>query len=302
MIAVRVQNRLHIVKYTCKYMITQFSYQLLKVRFNDTYHNGNALMLNLILLRNKIHRTLNISACDFLGHESDLQRCFESNRTVTELIVEYSTNIEILNTIFNLKTNELHKLKLSQSLLIPSILSPFCELLKKNTIFAEIDLMDYTGFKEEAFIIKLLDILKEHKSIKYLSLHVEGIQLSNKKETYMIKSLRRDKFISRLCISESVVSREFIEALCHASKVNGTLTYLNFYNSQVNDEDKAQLHSLYETGNLLQLGFYEQSRWDVMFGKSNEQHSTGKSTKMANSTSTNENNYKETNRYSLMFD
>jgi hypothetical protein len=162
--------------------------------------------------------------------------------------------------------------------------------LKKNATFVEIDLMDYTGFKEETFIIKLLDILREHKSIRYVSLHVEDIQLSNQKETYMIKSLKRDKFISRLCISESVVSREFIEAICHASKVNGTLTYLNFYNSQVNDEDKAQLHSLYASGNLLQLGFYEQSRWDVIFGKSNEQQSRGKSTKILDFIPSNENN------------
>ncbi|CAF5167852.1 unnamed protein product, partial [Rotaria magnacalcarata] len=245
MTTVCVRNYVGMVKYTCKNMVVEFKNQSLKVRFNDSYHNGNMPMLNQLLLRNKIHRTLNISACDFLGHESDLQRRFESNRTVAELIVEYSNNIDILNAIFNSKTNALHQLKLPQSLSIPSILSPFCELLKKNTTFVEIDLMDCTGFKEEAFIIKLLDLLREHKSIRYLSLHVEDIQLSNQKETYMIKSLRRDKFIARLCISESIISREFIEALYHASKVNDTLTNVNFYNSQVTDEDKAQLHSLY---------------------------------------------------------
>ncbi|CAF2107973.1 unnamed protein product [Rotaria magnacalcarata] len=276
MATVAVTNFFGGIKYTCKNMVVEFKNQSLKVRFNDSYHNGNIPMLNQLLLRNKIHRTLNISACDFLGHESDLQQCFESNRTVTELIVEYSNNIDILNAIFNSKTNALHQLKLPQSLSIPSILSPFCELLKKNTTFVEIDLMDYTGFKEEAFIIKLLDLLREHKSIRYLSLHVEDIQLSNQKETYMIKSLRRDKFIARLCISESIISREFIEALYHASKVNDTLTYVNFYNSQVTDEDKAQLHSLYACGNLLQLGFYEQSRWHITVGESKP--SRGKST------------------------
>ncbi|CAM4884412.1 unnamed protein product [Rotaria socialis] len=290
MVTVAVTNFFGGIKYTCKNMVVEFKNQSLKVRFNDSYHNGNIPMLNQLLLRNKIHRTLNISACDFLGHESDLQRCFESNRTVTELIVEYSNNIDILNAIFNSKTNALHQLNLPQSLSIPSILSPFCELLKKNMTLVEIDLMDYTGFKEEAFVIKLLDTLREHKSIRYLSLHVEDIQLSNQKETYMIRSLRRDKFIARLCISASIISREFIEALYHASKVNDTLTYMNFYNSQVNDGDKAQLHSLYETGNLLQLGFYEQSRWDVMFAKLNEQQSRGKSTKILNFTHTNENN------------
>ncbi|CAF4157651.1 unnamed protein product [Rotaria magnacalcarata] len=275
MTTVRVRNYVGMVKYTCKNMITEFKNQSLEVRFNDT-HNGNTSILGLILLRNKIHRTLNISTCDFLGHESDLQRCFESNRTVTELIVQYFTNIAILNTILNLKTNVLHQLKLTQGLWISTILPPFWEMLKKNTAFVEIDLMDHIGFKEETFVIKLLDTIKESKPTKYLSLHIENIQPSNKKETYLIKSLTDYSFISRLCISESVVSRKFIDALYYASKVNDTLTYVNFYNSQVTDEDKAQLHSLYASGNLLQLGFYEQSRWHITVGESKP--SRGKST------------------------
>ncbi|CAF1971651.1 unnamed protein product, partial [Rotaria magnacalcarata] len=75
MTTVAVTNFFGGIKYTCKNMITEFKNQSLKVRFNGT-HNGNTSILGLILLRNKIHRTLNISACDFLGHESDLQRCF----------------------------------------------------------------------------------------------------------------------------------------------------------------------------------------------------------------------------------
>ncbi|CAF4582908.1 unnamed protein product [Rotaria socialis] len=150
--------------------------------------------------------------------------------------------------------------------------------------------MDHIGFKEETFVIKLLDILRESKPKKYLSLHIKDIQPSNKKETYLIKSLTDYSFISRLCISESVVSQKLIDALYHASKVNDTLTYMNFYDSQVNDEDKAQLHSLYETGNLLQLGFYEQSRWDVRFAKLNEQQSRGKSNKILNFILIDENN------------
>ncbi|CAF3227825.1 unnamed protein product, partial [Rotaria socialis] len=268
MTTIRVRNYVGMVKYTCKYMITEFNNQSLKVRFNGTY-NGNTSILGLILLRNKIHRTLNISACDFLGHEYDLQQCLQTNGVVTELIVQYFTNIAILNTILNLRTNVLHRLKLDLGLWISSILPPFWEMLTKNTTFVEIDLMDHIGFKEETFAIKLLDILRESKPKEYLSLHVKDIQPSSKKETYLIKSLTDYSFISRLCISESVVSRKLIDALCIASKVNDTLTYMNFYDSQVNDEDKAQLHSLYETGNLLQLGFYEQSRWDVMFARLN---------------------------------
>ncbi|CAF5169502.1 unnamed protein product [Rotaria magnacalcarata] len=203
-------------------MIVEFKNQSLKVRFNNSFHNESIPMLNLLLLRNKIHPTLNIAAGDFLGHESDLQRCFESNRTVTELIVGYSNNIDIFNTIFNLKKKVLHQLKLTQGLWISSILPPFWGMLKKTTTFVEIDLMDHIGFKEETFAIKLLNILRESKPTKYFSLHIEDIQPSNKKETYLIKSLTDYSFISRLCISESVVSRKFIDALCTASKVHGT--------------------------------------------------------------------------------
>ncbi|CAF4402536.1 unnamed protein product [Rotaria socialis] len=289
MTAVTVTKFFGGVKYTCKNMVVEFKNQSLKVRFNGT-HNENTSILGLILLRNKIHRTLNISACDFLGHESDIQQCLQTNGVVTELIVQYFTNIAILNTILNLRTNVLHQLKLTQGLWISSILPPFWEMLTKNTTFVEIDLMDHIGFKEETFVIKLLDILRESKPKKYLSLHIKDIQPSNKKETYLIKSLTDYSFISRLCISESVVSQKLIDALYHASKVNDTLTYMNFYDSQVNDEDKAQLHSLYETGNLLQLGFYEQSRWDVRLAKLNEQQSRGKSNKILNFILIDENN------------
>ncbi|CAF1500545.1 unnamed protein product [Rotaria magnacalcarata] len=222
MTTVCLRNYVGMVKYTCKNMIVEFKNQSLKVRFNNSFHNESIPMLNLLLLRNKIHPTLNIAAGDFLGHESDLQRCFESNRTVTELIVGYSNNIDIFNTIFNLKKKVLHQLKLTQGLWISSILPPFWGMLKKTTTFVEIDLMDHIGFKEETFAIKLLNILRESKPTKYFSLHIEDIQLSNKKEIYLIKSLTDYSFISRFCISESVVSRKFIDALCTASKVHGT--------------------------------------------------------------------------------
>ncbi|CAF2124594.1 unnamed protein product [Rotaria magnacalcarata] len=272
-------------------MIVKFKNQSLKVRFNNSFHNESIPMLNLLLLRNKIHQTSNIAVCDFLGHESDLQRCFESNRTVTELIVGYSNNIDNFNTIFNLKKNVLHQLKLTQGLWISSTVPPFWGgMLKNNTTFVEIDLMDHIGFKEETFAIKLLNILRESKPTKYLSLHIEDIQSSNKKEPYLIKSLTDYSIISRLCISESIVSRKFIDALCTASKVHGTLTYVNLYNSQVNEDDRAQLHSLYETDNLLQLSFYGQSRWHITVGESNERPSRDKSTKILNFILIDENN------------
>ncbi|CAF3428969.1 unnamed protein product, partial [Rotaria sp. Silwood2] len=140
-----------------------------------------------------------------------------------------------------------------------------------NETFNGIDLMDEIGFKDEAFIINLLDTLKGHKSIKYLSLHVQDIRPSNQKEIHLVTSLRNDKLISHLCISASVISRELTKALIHASKERNTLTHLEFYNSQVADDDMAQLKSLYNNGTLIKLAFYEQPRWPVTLEETNGQ-------------------------------
>jgi hypothetical protein len=272
-----VNNYFGSMKYTCEYMVIEFKNQVMKVRCNSNYHNGNIRMLRLLLQQNKIHQRLDISAFDFLGHENDLEQCLSANIVVTGLTIESSNNINILNAIFNLKKNALCQLKLTHSLYESATSSHFCEMLKRNLKFVEIDLMEYTGFKEETFVIKLLDTLREHKSIKSLNLHVEDIQPSKQIETHMIKSLQHDKFISRLCISASFISHEFIEALLHASQVHGTLTYLNFYNCDVKNDDKAKLASLYNKGSLLQLGFYEQPRWRVILEKRKEHPSRGKS-------------------------
>ncbi|CAF1619085.1 unnamed protein product, partial [Rotaria magnacalcarata] len=84
-----------------------------------------------------------------------------------------------------------------------------------------------------------------------------------------MKSLQNDELISRLCISSSVISSEFTEALLHAGAKHDTFTYLEFYNCQVEDDDKAKLQSLYENGRLHQLSFYEEPRWYVLLDETN---------------------------------
>jgi len=198
------------------------------------------------------------------------------------LILEYANSIDLFNTIFTLKTNTLRQLKLTHSLRTSSTLSHFCKMLKKNKTLVELDLFHLTGVADEAFIMNLLDILRGHNSIKYLSLHVQDIQPSNRKETHLIQSLRNYEFISRLCISASVISHELIEALIHASKERNTLTHLEFYNGQMTENDMAQLQSLYNDGNLIQLTFSEKSRWDVMLEETNGPLSNGKNCKKSN--------------------
>jgi hypothetical protein len=240
-------------KYVCEYMILHFNNQSLKVRCHDHYQSGNTQVFTRVLVQNKIHRTLDFSACDFFGQEKELQRCLDANGMLTGLVVNYSNNVDVLNAISTLKTNTLQQLKLNYSLGLPSTSSRFCEILKNNRTLVEIDLMDSSGFADETFIINLLSTLREHKSIKHLNLHVCYITPSNQKEDCLRNSLLNDKFISRLCLSKSVISHQLTQALVHASQEYRSLTHLEFYDNQMNADDVSQLQSLYKNENLIHL-------------------------------------------------
>ena len=149
--------------------------------------------------------------------------------------------------------------------------------------------MDRTKFEEENFVPNLLNILKGHKSIKYLHLYIENILPSNSKETCLIDSLRNDKFISRLCISESIISRELTDAFVYASKERRTLIHLEFYTSQVRDRDMKRLHSLYDSGSWTQIIFSDQPRWLAMLDQTNIHPRRGKKCNMLNLTIASEN-------------
>ncbi|CAF5041592.1 unnamed protein product [Rotaria magnacalcarata] len=276
MCSVRVRNFFGIIKYTCQEMVAEFNNQTMKVRFCNNNQDASVQLLGRLLLQNKIYRSLDFSASDFICRESDLRRCMEFNAVVTRLFVEYTNNVSILNVIFNLKTNALQQLKLTHSLYESSTLSYFCEMLKKTKTLVELDLMDYTGFDDEDFINTLLEILKGHKSIKYLNIHITNVQPSNQKEVDLMKSLQNDELISRLCISSSVISSEFTEALLHAGAKRDTFTYLEFYNCKMKKDDKAKLQSLYENGRLHQLSFYEEPRWYVLLDETNGSVNKGK--------------------------
>ncbi|CAF3424850.1 unnamed protein product [Rotaria socialis] len=287
--SVRVRNVFGITKYTCQEMVAEFNNQTMKVRFCNSNQDANVQILGRLLLQNKIYRSLDFSASDFICRESDLQRHLQSNSILTELFVEKTNSINILNSIFNWKINALQRLKLTHSLYDSSTLSHFCEMLKKNKTLVEIDLMDRNGFKDEIFINNLLSILKEHNSIKYLNLHIVDVQPSNQKEACLIESLQHDEFISRLCISSSTISSKLTKALLHAGEKRDTFTYLELYNCQVRHDEQAKLQSLYENGRLHQLGFYEQPRWLMMLEKTNESLNRGKKNKKSTSTINNVN-------------
>jgi hypothetical protein len=276
MIAVDVRKWIGISKYICKYMIVHFMNQSVKVRFCDGYHYGNTQMFARLLLQNKIHRTLDFSAGDFFGHEAELQRYLDTNGILTELIVNYSNNIDILNVIFTLKTNKLQQLKLNYSLCSPSVSSYFCEMLQKNVTLVEIDIMDPIGFSDETFITNLLSTLREHKSIKQLSLHICNVRPSNQNEVCLMSSLFNDTFICRLCLSQSVISDKLTQALIHASQERRSLTHLEFYNSQIDADDVLQLKLLYNNEILIHLTISEQPRSCLVQEETNNSLEKGK--------------------------
>jgi hypothetical protein len=190
--------------------------------------------------------------------------------------VQYSNNIDILNAISTSKTNTLQQLKLNYSLLLPSISPHFCEILRKNQTLVEIDIMDSIGFNDEAFITDLLSTLREHKSIKHLTLHVCNVKPFEKKEACLMDSLLNDKFISRLCLSESVISHQLTQILVYASQEHRSLTHLEFYGSKINDNDVSQLQSLYNNETLIHLTFSEQTRWHLALEETGDSFKKGR--------------------------
>jgi hypothetical protein len=136
--------------------------------------------------------------------------------------------------------------------------------------------MDYIGFNDEAFITNLLSTLRRHKSIKHLSLHICDVRPSNPKEACLIDSLQNDKFISRLCLSESVISRKLTETLVYASQKCHSLTHLEFYRSKIANDDITQLQSLYNNETLIHLTFSEQTRWYLALQETGDSFKKGK--------------------------
>ena len=113
--------------------------------------------------------------------------------------------------------------------------------------------MDSNDFMDENFIMNLLKVLRGHKSIKHLHLHVCNISPSNSIEDCLNDSLLNDKFISRLCLSKSIISHQLTQA--HRS-----LIHLELYKNQIQADDLSQLQSLSENDSLIHLIISEKSR------------------------------------------
>jgi len=240
-------------KYFCNYAVINFSNYLLKSYFADRYQYANVQIFEKILSQNKIHRTLEISTCDFLQFEIQLQRFLDRNTMITELIVNHANNIEILNSIFQIKINKLERLKLNSSLGLPTVANHFCQLLKSNQTLIELNLIDSTVLSNADFLENLFQILKQHKSIKQLHLHISSIENSDKKENLLINYLQSSRSLSHLRLSKSRISAQLIRQFVDSIEKHHSLIHLEFHQCQFNENDVQQLKILENQGNLLYL-------------------------------------------------
>ena len=254
-----VTNYFGFSKYLCNYAEINFSNYLLKSYFADRHQSTNVQICQKILKQNKIHRKLEISAADFLEYEQQLQQSLDTNTMITELIVNHANNIEILNSIFQIKINKLERLKLNSSLGLPTVANHFCELLKSNQTLIELNLIDSTVLSNADFLENLFQILKQHKSIKQLHLHISLIENSDKKENLLINYLQNNRSLSHLRLSKSKISSQLIRQFVDSIEKHHSLIHLEFYRCQFNENDIQQLEKLENQGNLFYLLISQES-------------------------------------------
>lgn len=277
-----IRNIFGRIEYVCPYAIAEFNNALLKMRFSLGNSAENIQMLKQFLKQSKLYRKLDISAPDFFRHENDLRLILKSHEYITGLTVQHCRDIDTLSILFGLQNTCMRQLKLVYSLGNPTILSQFITNLKNNETLSEIDLMDPYGFDDENFLSNLLDTLKDHRSIKTLSLHVRKIRHFDN-DACLKSSLIQNNLIKRLRISSSNISHEFIDVICNLSKEDSKLTHLEFYQCQADDNDKARLQSFDDSQGFFQiLGFYDESCMDATFGEINDYRSRGKLFKKSN--------------------
>jgi len=248
-----VTNYFGFSKYLCNYAEINFSNYLLKSYFADQHQSTNVQMLQKILKRNEIYRILEVSTCDFLQSETQLQQSLDSNTMITELIVNHANNIKILNSIFQIKVNKLERLKLNSSLGLPIVANHFCGLLKSNEALIELNLIDSTAFSNADFLENLFQVLKQHKSIKQLHLHISSIENSDRKESLLINYLQNNRSLSHLRLSKSKISSRLIRQFVDSIEKHHSLIHLEFYRCQFNENDIQQLEKLENQGKLFYL-------------------------------------------------
>jgi Ran GTPase-activating protein (RanGAP) involved in mRNA processing and transport len=274
-LTVEVRKWMRMSKYVCNHMTVYFKNQSLKVQFSNDSQSECIKMLGRLLRQNKICRTFNFYGYDLSTCDQKLLRCLKDNRELTTLFIDHFMNIEFLNE-FSTSNFSLRQLKLSFWLNSSSTLFGLCQALEQNETLIDLDIMDHTCANDKAATIELLKILRKHKSIKHLRLHVFDVRSSNPNETCLIDSLLHDSFITHLRISESIISHECILALVYASEERRSLTHLEFYNCQLNEDDVLQLQLLLTNESLTHLLISGQQYWTKALREIRQQLQNGK--------------------------
>ena len=253
-----ILNYLGYSKYFCNYAEIKFSNHLLNIYFHDQSQQANLEIFQKILNQNKIHQTLQISTCDLFNYERRLQEFLDKHTIINQLIVNYANNIDILNSMFGLKINKLQRLKLIHSLGVTSVANHFCQLLKTNETIVQLDLIDAIDFYDKDFLRDLFKILKQHKSVKQLRLHISHLEYSDEKETLLISCLQNN-FLTHLRLSKSKISSQLVQQFIDSIQKQHSLIHLEFYRCQLNENEIEQLKLLENQGKLFYLFISQQS-------------------------------------------
>ena len=247
----------------------------LNVRFFERYQDGDIKLLVQLGMQNRICRMFDFYGGNFDGRASDLYPCLKTNEESKILTIKYVDNIEFICDFLAYKTSSIDHLKLSFWSSSPAILSHFCEVLGKNSTLTELSILDHHCFDDDDFTNELLTTLRQHKSIKRLHLHVYGIESSSRKEQCLINTLHHDSFLTSLYISESIISKPFIDALIDASQKVNSLMHLEFYACDINPRDVTALKVLHDAESLNYLNISTEEYWSVAVKNMRQQFQQG---------------------------
>lgn len=274
-ITIEVRKWMSMSKYVCNYLMINLKNQSLKIHFSSQHRSEEMRLLIRFLRQNKIFRTFHFNGYDIPLNNQDLLNYLSENKQLTTLVINHFMNIEFLNEIL-ISNFSPSRIKLSHCFNLSSTLFCLCQAIGQNENLVDLDIMDHSCIDDRAATIELLSVLRKHKSIKNVRLHIFNIQPSNENESYLITSLLEDSFISHLRISESIISHQFIDAIIQASEKRRLLTYLEFYTSQLNKDDIDKLQQLYANECLTHLLISDEHYSTISTNEIREQIKNGK--------------------------
>ena len=274
--AVELSKWTRMSKCTCDHLIVYLKNQSLKVQYNRNALGDATEVLVRFLRQNKICRSLDLFGYDLAMEDQELLAYLKSNVEITSLVIHHSVHEQFLREIFKNNNSSLSRLKLRFSLTSSSNVLNLYQALETNKTLVDLDMMDQTFANDGRSLIDLFKIIQRHRSIKCLHLHVFDVQPSQPKETCLITALLHDGFISHLRISDSVISHQFTEALVHACQEGHSLTHLELYNCELDDDDLSSLQLSHASENLTHLLISDQFYWSGTLAEMRQQLVNGK--------------------------